>query len=109
MQSIDITASYFSGYDRIVSFFGANVWSEINKEPSTILPDTVLSYRKTKVYGIGFSSFVGDISIKGDLGVFFSDDNITLNGDYTLFRDWLSGEQKIIDRCEEKNPALIQH
>ncbi|SVD40371.1 uncharacterized protein METZ01_LOCUS393225, partial [marine metagenome] len=27
-NSLDITTSYFSGYDRIVSFFGANAWSD---------------------------------------------------------------------------------
>ena len=28
-SSMDVTTSYFSGYDRIVSFFGANVWSRL--------------------------------------------------------------------------------
>ena len=28
-SSMDITTSHFSGYDRIVSFFGANVWSNL--------------------------------------------------------------------------------
>ena len=106
---MDINTSYFSGYDRIVSFFGANVWSAENKDPVTILPDTVLSYRKTEVFGIGFLSFLNDVSIKGDFGYFITDDNIALNGDSILYRDWTIGKQRIIDKCEEKNKALTEH
>ena len=109
INSIDITTSYFSGYDRIVSFFGANIWSDKNKDESTIMPDTVLSYRKTKVLGIGFSSFLNELSIKGDIGYFISDDETSTKGDSALYRDWNTGRQKIIDRCEERNEGLIQH
>ncbi|SVD02721.1 uncharacterized protein METZ01_LOCUS355575, partial [marine metagenome] len=66
-NSIDITTSYFSGYDRIVSFFGANVWSN-QAFLSPIIPDTVLSYRKTDVYGLGFSALLGNFTIRADGG-----------------------------------------
>ena len=48
-QLLEITPSYFSGYDRIMSFFGANVWSDPSENPETIKPDTVLSFRHTNM------------------------------------------------------------
>ena len=72
-SSMDVTTSYFSGYDRIVSFFGANVWTEPNSNPQSIIAiDTVLSFRKTDTYGLGLSYYMGDITIRGDIGYFIT-------------------------------------
>ena len=101
-NSLDITTSYFSGYDRIVSFFGANVWS--NLAFTNIIADTVLSYRKTDVYGLGVSILLEDFTFRADVGYFDTDDNIKDNND--LFRDYESGKQFIIDACEEINAGL---
>ena len=53
--SLDISASYFSGYDRVFSFFGVNLWTGANSNPDAIKTDIVLSYRKTNMFGLGFS------------------------------------------------------
>ena len=100
-NSLDITTSYFSGYDRIVSFFGANIWSDKAFTTSTIEPDTVLSYRKTEVLGIGITSFIGDITFRGDFGYFISYDQIKNSED--LKRDFEDGWQRIIEECELLN------
>ena len=52
-----------SGYDRIVSFFGVNFWTESDVDPQSGLIDTVLSYRKTDVYGLGISTLLNDFSL----------------------------------------------
>ncbi len=72
--------SYFSGYDRIVSFFGANVWS--NLAFTNTIADTVLSYRKTDVIGFGFSALQGDFTVSMDFGYFNSNDNIQDKNSY---------------------------
>ena len=101
--SKDITASYFSGYDRIVSFFGANVWSN-QAFLSPIIPDTVLSYRKTNVYGLGYSALLGDFTFRVDFGYFNTQDNIQDTLD--IIRDYEAGKQIIIEECEGKNVGL---
>ena len=63
LNNLDITTSYFSGYDRIVSFFGANVWAN-QAFTDPIVADTVLSYRKTEMYGIGLSFLLSDFSFR---------------------------------------------
>ena len=106
-NSMDITTSYFSGYDRIVSFFGANVWS--NKAFGNIIADTVLSYRKTDVYGLGFSALLEDFTVRVDFGYFDTDDNIQDKNN--LYREYELGKQEIIStaggkplmRCVDKN------
>ena len=73
-QFIDITASYFSGYDRIMSSFGANVWKTGSDNPQILEAvgtiDTVLSYRQTNMAGIGMAKSINDVSIKLDLTLF---------------------------------------
>ncbi|MDP7027797.1 MAG: hypothetical protein QF380_05255, partial [Candidatus Marinimicrobia bacterium] len=101
-SSLDITTSYFSGYDRIVSFFGANVWS--NQAFTNTIADTVLSYRKTDVYGLGFSALLEDFTIRTDFGYFDTYDNIQNNND--LYREYELGEQEIIHDCRIYNTAL---
>jgi len=102
-NSMDITTSYFSGYDRIVSFFGANVWSnQAFLDP--IIPDTVLSYRKTNVCGLGYSTLFGDFTVRADLGYFNTQDNIKDTLD--IIRDYKSGKQIIIEACDDVNEEL---
>ena len=102
MGIMDISTSYFSGYDKIVSFFGANVWA--NKAFTTITADTVLSFRKTDIFGLGFSALFNDLTIKTDIGYFITDDNI--NNNNSLYRNYPKGEQLIIESCEETNANL---
>ena len=99
LNNLDITTSYFSGYDRIVSFFGANVWAN-QAFTDPIVADTVLSYRKTEMYGIGLSFLLSDFSFRSDLGYFVTNDNVSKKGE--LFRDYELGAQLIIEDCKEK-------
>ena len=104
-NSTELTLSYFSGYDRIVSFFGANVWANKAFDISSIIPDTILSFRKTNVIGCGFSTFIGDFTLKSDFGYFNTYHNIedTLQ---LSSRKYESGIEFIIKDCEEKNADL---
>ena len=69
IHDIDFTFSYFTGYDHLMSLFGASLWTDsINKTFGSYV-DTVLSYRSSEVFGIGASTFVGDVYIGGDLYV----------------------------------------
>ena len=106
IQSIDLTTSYFSGYDRLMSSFGANIWTTANSNPELLdeigTIDTVLSFRHTKMYGIGFSTYIRDVSLKGDIGYFITDDQST-NSDSSLYRYWQTGIDRIIEHCEELN------
>ena len=111
VQSIDIYTSYFSGYDRLMSSFGANIWASENLNPELLEAvgtiDTVLSFRHTKMLGLGFSTYYNDISIKGDIGYFITDDETVNTGDSTLYRYWESGVERIIQQCEELNASSI--
>ena len=102
-SSMDVTTSYFSGYDRIVSFFGANVWAN-QAFTDPIIADTVLSYRRTEMYGLGLSLLLESFSFRSDFGYFITDDKISKKGE--LFRDYELGAQLIIEACEEKNEEL---
>ena len=129
IQSIDITTSYFSGYDRIMSFFGVNFWTESDGDPQNGLIDTVLSYRKTDNYGLGVSTLLGDFSLNIDYGYFISKDNIdrtfdglinssdadtTPSGYSTVLKNFNShiyrdlGAHYIIDECERMNKFCEQ-
>jgi len=103
LNNLDITTSYFSGYDRIVSFFGANVWAN-QAFTDPIVADTVLSYRKTEMYGIGLSFLFSDFSFRSDLGYFITNDNVSKKEE--LYRDYELGAQLIVEGCEEKNEEL---
>jgi hypothetical protein len=103
LESADITASYYSGNDRIMSFFGANLWTGQDSNPEAVKPDTVLSYRRTNMFGLGFASYSDNISFKWDLGYFITDDQTINIGDSTLYRYWEWGVDQIIQECEEYN------
>ena len=103
-SSMDVTTSYFSGYDRIVSFFGANVWTEPNSNPQSIIAiDTVLSFRKTDIYGLGLSYYIGDITIRGDIGYFITTSDIS-RSDSALYRYY--APDTLINHCEDKNDTI---
>ena len=129
IQSIDITTSYFSGHDRIMSFFGVNFWTESDKNIQNGIIDTVLSYRKTDNYGLGVSTLLGDFSLNIDYGYFISKDNIdrtfdglinssdadtTPSGYSTVLKNFNShiyrdlGAHYIIDECERMNKFCEQ-
>jgi len=104
-SSMDVTTSYFSGYDRIVSFFGANVWTEPSANPQSIIAiDTVLSFRKTDIYGLGLSYYIEDMTIRGDIGYFITTSNISRN-DSALYRDY--APETLIEQCEDANVTLV--
>ena len=98
-QFLDITSSYFSGYDRIMSFFAANLWTGQWTNPEAIIPDTVLSFRHTNIFGLGLSTSINDLSFKMDLGYFITSDT----GDSSLYRYFASGAEQIIQECNEYN------
>ena len=105
-QLFDITASYFSGYDRLMSSFGANVWKTGSSNPEILESvgtiDTVLSYRHTNMFGLGMAKSIDDISIKLDLGYFITSDNSS-SSDSALYRYWQTGVDRILEYCEELN------
>ncbi len=104
-SSMDVTTSYFSGYDRIVSFFGANVWTDYTGNPQSIIAiDTVLSFRKTDIYGLGLSYYIGNMTIRGDIGYFITNSNIS-RGDSALYRDY--APETLIEHCEDANVTLV--
>ena len=106
-SSMDVTTSYFSGYDRIVSFFGANVWTDYTGNPQSIIAiDTVLSFRKTDIYGLGLSYYIEDMTIRGDIGYFITTSNIS-RSDSALYRDY--APETLIEQCEDLNETLINH
>jgi len=77
LNDIDFTLSYFSGYDNLMTFYGANLWGNSRtKDPNTAYIDTVLSFRQSNMMGLGFSTFVDEVTIKGEFAYFDTDDNI---------------------------------
>ncbi len=64
--------SYFSGYDRVFNLSGVNVWE--NNSNVVLDPDTIFSYRKTDVLGMGGSIMLSDLSLRFDAGVFSTAD-----------------------------------
>ena len=101
----DFTTSYFSGYDRAFSFFGANLWTGANSNPDAIKTDIVLSYRKTNMIGLGLSGIINNLSYRLDFGYFKTDDNLNNISDSTLYRYWEAGVKEIELQCEESNEA----
>ena len=69
----DLTLSYFDGYDRIFSPSGVNVWQDENNIFDAIM-DTVFTYRKTNVIGMGTVLFLGELTLRGDFAYFTTKD-----------------------------------
>ena len=74
----DVEISYFDGYDKTMSLFGANTWwdSAGSQNIETAYIDTVLDYRKSEVIGAGFSTFIDNLSLKTEFAYFFTDDQV---------------------------------
>ena len=70
---VDIATSYFSGYDRIYNLSGINIHETTGGEIYSE-PDTVFAYRKTNVLGLSAQTFLGDLSVRMDLGLFNTKD-----------------------------------
>ena len=69
----DISASYFSGYDRVFNFTGVNVYSN-NSQTIFSPPDLVFGYRKTNVFGFGFTFLNPSFILRVDTGHFKTKD-----------------------------------
>ena len=65
----DISASYFSGYDRTFNLTGVNVYGH-GSDISFPNVDVVYGYRKTDVFGIGGVLLNNWFALRGDLGYF---------------------------------------
>ena len=83
-NSFDIAFSYFTAYDRIFNLSGINVFEtyddffeQVNFGVVHPEPDTVLSYRKTEMLGLSAQTFLGNLSLKADLGYFATKDKNT--------------------------------
>ena len=65
----DISASYFSGYDRTFNLTGVNVYGH-GSDISFPNVDVVYGYRKTNVFGLGGVLLNDWFILRGDLGYF---------------------------------------
>ena len=83
----DISASYFSGYDRTFNLTGVNVYGH-GSDISFPNVDVVYGYRKTNVFGLGGVLLNNWFILRGDLGYFSTLD-----------------KNKSIDRPSSFNPA----
>ena len=85
----DFEVSYFDGYDKTMSLFGANTWWDSEggtQNLETAYIDTILGYRKSEILGLGFSTFIGDLSLKSEAAYFFTDDQVNKKSD--IYRDF---------------------
>jgi hypothetical protein len=98
---MEFSTSYFSGYDRIVSFFGANAWGYKTLTDTEI--DTVYSYRKTDMIGFGASLLAGTFALRGDVA-YFSSGKIIEKED--IKRNYERGKQILIKECEDINANI---
>ena len=81
-SNLDLTISYFSGHDRTMSPYGANVWvNSYNKSIETAFIDTVLGFRDSDIYGIGISTFIGNLSLRSEFAYFITDDLMGASSD----------------------------
>ena len=86
IHNIDFTFSYFTGYDHLMSLFGASLWTDsINKTFGSYV-DTVLSYRASEVWGIGASTFIGDIRVNSEFAYYSTSDQV--NSDDDILRNF---------------------
>ena len=90
----DITLSYFDGYDRIFSPSGFNVWDNETLNTSHPEIDTIFSYRKTQVAGMGTVLLLGNLTFRGDIAHFITEDpNINFT-ELEYLGTYLSNSQK---------------
>ncbi len=69
----DISASYYSGYDRTFNLSGVNVYGH-SSDISFPYVDIVYGYRKTDVFGIGGVLLSDWLTLRYDLGYFLTED-----------------------------------
>ena len=70
----DIRFSYFTGHDRNFSFTGLNLFTESSISDNPTELDTVYSYRKTQVVGIGTTILTDYLTIRADIALFETTD-----------------------------------
>ena len=64
-----------------------------------------MSYRKTDVFGLGFSALLEDFTVRVDFGYFDTDDSIQDKN--KLYREYEFGKQDIIQDCRAYNANLL--
>ena len=75
----EISASYFTGYDRTFNLTGVNVYGH-GSDISFPYVDIVFGYRKTNVFGVGGTLISDWMTLRWDLGYFSTQDlNNTIN------------------------------
>ena len=67
----DLTAYYFSGYDRNFNLYGANIFMDDFDVNS--VTDTVFSYRKTEMIGFSIVGFNSGVTLRSDFAYFKTD------------------------------------
>ena len=70
---LDVGLFYFSGYDRIFNVSGINIYEDTADQIVDVI-DTVFSYRKTELLGLGGVLLLKDLSLRGDIGYFSTND-----------------------------------
>jgi hypothetical protein len=73
----EVSASYFSGYDRTFNLTGINAFGngqQVNPDLSFAYIDIVFGYRKTNIFGMGGVFLTDWFILRGDLGYFSTKD-----------------------------------
>ena len=79
----DLSASYFSGFDRVFNFSGVNVYST-ESQSSFSPPDLVFGYRKTNVFGFGATLLNSYFILRADYANFNTKDlNSSIDRSYS--------------------------
>ena len=100
----DITFSYFDGYDRIFSPSGFNIWDNPTLNSSHVIIDTIFSYRKTQVIGMGVILLLGDLTLRQDFAYFTTKDpNINFTELEYLGTDLLDIEKEYYNTLREND------
>jgi len=103
----DLTVSYFHGFDRSFSLSGANVYADNNFLSHKL--DTVFSYRKTKVLGLGGIYFIGNLTFRGDYSYFTTyDPNENIERSYTDRVSNLLGYETIYTEITDSHPFNVK-
>ena len=69
----DISLNHFSGYDRLFNLSGVNGFGR-GPDLSNPYIDVVYGYRKTKMTGLGWTLFLGNLEFRGDVAIFNTED-----------------------------------
>ena len=104
IHNIDFTFSYFTGYDHLMSLFGASTWTDNAGKLIAPYEDPLLSFRNTEVLGIGLSTFIGDMRVNTEIAFYNTSDEIKKDED--ILRDY-NGEYADICFPEQVEVDLI--